>query len=179
MKLNGLCKVVTGKIAVLLGVIFLFLPQYNSMAQSTGEWTPPKLISLASISINSAGFAAASGIVDVIQNKTGVKFRIEPAPSSIDRQEKVESHQVQFAVSAGGHAYSLQTGTADFNMKGWGPRPVRTVWSGGFMYAGFMARGDSGIKTVADLKGRKIAAYPGYVGINNNMEALLNYAGLT
>lgn len=47
------------------------------------------------------------------------------------------------------------------------------------MYAGFMARGDSGIKTAADIKGKKVADYPGYPGIRKNMEALLIYAGLT
>lgn len=165
--------------AVVLTAILSIVPKFQTLAQASDDWKPPKLISLASISIRSTGFAAGTGIASAITEKTGVNFRIEPAPTSIDRRERVESGMVEFAISAGGHAYPMQTGLADFNIKGWGPRPVRTVWSGGYMYAGYMTRGDSGIKTIADLKGKRLTAYPGYPGMNTNMEALLAYAGLT
>ena len=165
--------------AVFCMALFSLAHTNEAMAQSAQDWTPPKLVSLVSISIRSTGFAAGTGMVSAITDKTKVNFRIEPAPTSIDRQERVESGQVEFSISAGPHAYSLQTGLADFDIKGWGPRPTRTVWSGGFMYAGYMARGDSGIKTVADMKGKRVASYPGYPGMNMNMEALLAYAGLT
>lgn len=164
---------------IIFGALCSMVPTYEAMAQSSKDWTPPKLISLASISVSSVGFAAGSGIVSSITDKTGVDFRIEPAPTSIDRRERVESGMVEFSISAGGHAYSLQTGLADFDVKGYGPAPVRTIWSGGFMNGGYMVRGDSGIKTVADIKGKKVANYPGYPGMNMNMEGLLAYANLT
>lgn len=148
-------------------------------AETSKEWKPPRLISLAAISIRSTGFAAGTGLVSTISDKTGVQFRIEPAPTSIDRAERVKSGMVEFALSAGGHAYSLQTGLADFDLKGWGPQPVRTVWAAGYMNAGYMTRGDSGIKTVADMKGKRVASYPSYPGLQMNMEGLLAYAGLS
>ena len=165
-----------------LEVLFSFVlnhDNHDATTQTSTAWKPPKLISMAAISINSTGFAAGTGIVSTISNKTDAKFRIEPAPTSIDRQERVKSGQVEFCLGASGFAYSLQTGLADFDIKGWGPQPVATVWSAGFMYAGYMTRGDSGIKTVADLKGREVAAYPGYAGVHMDMEALLAFAGMT
>lgn len=156
-----------------------FISGHEAFAKSPEGWKPPKLISMVAISIRSTGFAAGTGMVSTITDKTGVNFRIEPAPTSLDRQERVNSGQVEFCLSAGGHAYTLQTGLADFDVKGWGPQPVRTVWSAGFMNAGYMTRGDSGIKTMADLKGKRVAAYPGYAGMHMNMEGLMAYAGLT
>lgn len=165
--------------AVFFSALFSFVSANEAFAQSPKEWKPPKLISMVAISIRSTGFAAGTGLVSTITDKTGVKFRIEPAPTSLDRQERVKSGQVEFCLSAGGHAYTLQTGLADFDVKGWGPQPTRTIWSAGFMFAGYMTRGNSEIKTVADLKGKRVAAYPGYAGMHMNMEALLAYADLT
>ena len=107
----------------LFAMLALFLGGMNTrtaFAQPKSGWKPPKLISLAAISIRSTGFAAGTGLVSTITDKTGVKFRIEPAPTSIDRAERVKSGQVEFSLSAGGHAYTLQTGKADFDIKGWG-----------------------------------------------------------
>lgn len=180
MKQKKSVKIISISIAtaVLLAMFSIILGS-AALAQLPKDWKPPKMISLVAISIRSTGFAAGTGMVSTITDKTGVKFRIQPAPTSIDREERVKSGQVEFSLSAGGHAYTLQTGLADFDIKGWGPQPVRTVWSAGFMFAGYMTRGDSGIKTVADLKGKRVAAYPGYPGMHMNMEALLAYADLT
>ena len=162
---------------VLLSIVLLVT--FIAFSAANGAWTPPKLISVVAISLQSSGAAAGLAAFSSITDRTGIHFRVEPGPTSLDREERVKSGQVAFGLSAGGHAYTLQTGMADFDLKGWGPQPVRTIWQCGFQYAGYFARGNSGIRRIADIKGKKVAAYVGYPGMHMNMEGLLAYAGLT
>ena len=85
-------KIITISVLV-LSMIFVA----QALAELPKDWKPPRLVSIAAISIRSAGFAAGTGLFSTISEKTGVQFRIEPAPTSIDREDRVRSGQVEYA----------------------------------------------------------------------------------
>ncbi len=60
-----------------------------------------------------------------------------------------------------------------------GPQSVRTVWIEGPVYLGASVRGNSGIKTAADLKGKKIPQSTTHDTLNNYVDAVLAFGGLT
>ena len=62
---------------------------------------------------------------------------------------------------------------------GWGPQDIRIVWCPAITGITMMVRGNSDIKTVADLKGKKISYVEGSPGLNVQITAHLAFAGLT
>jgi TRAP transporter TAXI family solute receptor len=70
-------------------------------------------------------------------------------------------------------------GLGVFSAADWGPQPLRLIFAcpeGSI--AGMMVRGDSGIKTLADLKGRKVALIPASPACKALHEGYLAFAGL-
>jgi len=55
---------------------------------------------------------------------------------------------------------------------------LRIIGSGNGLVLGFMTRKDSGIKTIADLKGKRVGIDAGSLGTKSNQEAILRAAGL-
>ena len=75
-----------------------------------------------------------------------------------------------------GSAYRAIFGTEEYCTPEWGPQPIRIVWKGSTNCLSLMTQANSGIKTMADLKGRKVAVY---TGGGNYVAACLAFGGLT
>lgn len=165
-------------LAILVALAFLLAPA-ASANPLPDNWKPPKVISLSSISVSSSQFMTFSALFTAVTEKTGTQFRFIPGPTSLEREEKMRSGIVQFNTSTAAHAFCTFRGVFDFNIKGWGPQPMRVVWSGDWQFSGFMTRETSGIKTAADLKGKRVASFIADEGMDANPTALLAFANLT
>ena len=73
----------------------------------------------------------------------------------------------------------MQEGFSEYSDLDWGPQPVRYLWLPAHPGTPFGVRGDSGINTFADLKGRTVAIFPGSPGATNTQQAILAFGGLT
>lgn len=75
-----------------------------------------------------------------------------------------------------GSGYRSLYGVEEYAVKKWGPQRIRLAWKGAQNSLSMMVRAKSNIKSIADLKGRKVGVYAGgegYIG------ACLAFAGLT
>lgn len=140
----------------------------------------PKLLSCTTYSVGSTGYATSMGLMEAIYRNEGIKVKVVPAGTDKAKILPLKKGMMQLSLFTGAGQYYALMGSGVFNADDWGPQPLRLVFAcpqGAI--AGMMVRGDSGIKTLADLKGRKVAIIPGSPASRALHEGYLAFAGLT
>ncbi len=117
---------------------------------------PPKFINIASYPIGSLGTVLATAFSNTIEKKTGIKSRPIPADTQVGRVVPLKTGEAVVAVLAASTLYYASHGIQDFATANWGPQKFRLVFNGHAMEHGMAVRANSGIKTWADLKGKKV-----------------------
>ncbi len=139
----------------------------------------PKLLTWATLDIGSTTYADTGFVAEAVRTKSGVPVRILPIGNDIGRVTVVRSKSAELLVS-GASAYQSREGTMDFANRAWGPQKMRMLYQlAGGTVGGPIARGDSKIFTVKDLKGKKIPFVVGMQSHNSEIEAILAFGSLT
>lgn len=99
-------------------------------------------------------YAAAAALAKVGVDKTGLQFRVAPYSGSSTYIPKVNNGELAFGMSNGAEYSFAYSGTELF--KGHENKNLRSVMFTFALTNGFAVRNDSGIKTAADLKGKKV-----------------------
>lgn len=140
----------------------------------------PRTVVWTAYDVGSAGYSQAASIGHAMQTKEGVTLRVIPAGNDVARQIPLVKRTAHFG--ALGNAFFLsQEGVMDFAAPEWGPQPVRLLgaaWAP-FNTGAASCAGDTGIKTVYDLKGKRAAWVVGAPALNLNMTAFLAAGNLT
>jgi TRAP transporter TAXI family solute receptor len=137
----------------------------------------PRVITLTAYPVGSLGTILATAFTDAIETKTGIRARPTPADTDMGRILPVRIGEAQLALVTTGSVYFVSRGLGEFSGKEWGPQRIRIVYSGSPIQHGLAVRGDSGIYTWADLKGKRIALAPGIFTLT--VPGFLAYGGLT
>ncbi len=158
--------------AVAAGLLGLGLPAMAVDLPGTVTW--------AAYPTGSGGYAQAVAIGSVLQNEYGVNLRVIPGRNDVSRLSPLRAGRVHF--SAGGtEAIYAQEGLLDFGTQAWGPQALRAVYwsmSDGCSYT-LITHADSGIKTIDDVRGKRVPFVQGSPTLNNATASLLAYANLT
>lgn len=144
------------------------------------QYRMPKTLAWTAYDVGSAGYIQAAAIGHAMSKKEGITLRVVPAGNDVSRQAPLAAGRVHFG-ALGGASFLSQEGVLDFSNTDWGPQPVRILaaaW-GDFNTGNVAAANDAGIKTVFDLKGKRMAWVAGAPALNSNMEAFLACANLT
>ena len=159
--------------ALLAGVAFAAPVQaQKAELPSTLAWT--------AYDVGSGGYNQAVAIGGALKRNLDVNLRVLPGKNDISRQVPLREGKVHFSATGLGASFYAQEGVYEFGEKNWGPQEVTVLMasnSDGGLSIG--AAGDLGIKTVADLKGKRVAWVVGSPSLNENNTAILAYAGLT
>ncbi|MFC1917710.1 TAXI family TRAP transporter solute-binding subunit [Chloroflexota bacterium] len=123
-------------------------------------WEPPDFINVASTSTKGTGYTASVAASATFQEVSGVKFTTIPGDETMDRMLPLRQGESQFCWSPADDLLFMLQGALLFDQPQWGPQSVRAVYIGGALDQGYATRANSGIKTWADLKGKKLAQYP-------------------
>lgn len=103
-----------------------------------------------------------------------------PGKNDVSRTLPVREGQVQFSANGVGGSYLAQEGVFEFGVKAWGPQPIRGLMlNNSDQVLTVIAAKDSGVKTVADLKGKRVAWVIGAPSLNQNITAILAFANRT
>lgn len=137
----------------------------------------PKLISISTYEVGSNGYLESSGMRAAVEQSTPMLLRIEPYDSDLTRMAPLRNGKTEFINCTSVTAYWVTQGIEQF--KDWGPTPLRRVWKGKPYLAGMFTRGDSGFKTIADLKGKGLPQGAFSLGWSLNIQAALAFGGLT
>jgi uncharacterized protein len=140
----------------------------------------PSTLAWSAYGVGSAGYNQSVGIGNALKQKYNVSLRVLPGKNDISRNLPLRNGQVQFSANGVGGAYLAQEGRFDFGAKEWGPQPVRGLMlNTSDQLLTILAAKDSGVKTIADLKGKRVAWVIGAPSLNQNITAILAFANLT
>ena len=138
----------------------------------------PKTMAWTAYGTGSAGHAQAVAIGKALKEKYGTNLRVLPGKNDVARLRPLQTGKVD-AVANGAGTYFAQEGVFGFDKADWGPMPVRILLtskgSAGLMVG---VAADTGVKTLADLKGKRVAWVKSAPALNHNVTAFLAFAGL-
>lgn len=141
--------------------------------------TLPPVVSWSAYGAGSSGHAQGVAIGAALKNATGSDLRLLPGRNDVARMVLLRDRRVQFS-AAGIAAFYGQEGTFVFENESWGPQPVRLlIFSNPAHNQGLATTQESGIEAVSEIRGRRVAAVVGSAAINNGVEAILAFGGLT
>ncbi|MDH4093170.1 MAG: TAXI family TRAP transporter solute-binding subunit [Betaproteobacteria bacterium] len=140
----------------------------------------PPTISWSAYDVGSGGYNQAVAIGNALKQKYNVSLRVLPGKNDVSRNLPVREGQVQFSANGVGGAYLAQEGVFEFGAPSWGPQPIRGLMlNTSDQVLTVVAARDSGVRTVADLKGKRVAWVIGAPSLNQNITAMLAFANLT
>jgi TRAP transporter TAXI family solute receptor len=153
-------------------VLALALPAL--VVPAGGQAKLPRALVWTAYDVGSAGYSQAASIGNAMQQKEGITLRVIPAGNDVARQIPMLRRTAHFG-ALGSASFLSQEAVMDFAAPEWGPQPLRII---GAAWADFntgvaSCAGDVGIKTVYDLKGKRVAWVVGAPALNLNMTAYL------
>jgi len=169
--LNAIVCQLTPALAV---VAFTF-----GLSANAEEMKLPKKMTWTAYNLGTTGYNQSVAIGKVLKDHYGVTLRVIPGKNDISRLLPLKKGKVQFSAN-GAATFFASEGVFQFADAKWGPMPVQMVMmSNGKNNQALAVAGDSGIKTFADLKGKRVPWVRGAPALNINTQALLACGGLT
>src|SRR5690606_2379791 len=153
-----------------------------ALALSSAAWAQklPEQLTWTAYDVGSGGYNQAVAIGNALKNKMGITLRVLPGKNDVSRTVPLREGKVPFSANGVGGTYMVQEGMYEFGAKDWGPQPVRSILlNNSDALLTVVAAGDIGVKTMADLKGKRVAWVVGAPSLNQNITALLAFANLT
>ena len=140
----------------------------------------PSTLAWSAYDVGSAGYNQAVAIGNAFKQRYGISLRVLPGKNDVSRNLPLREGKVEFSANGVGGSYMAQEGIYEFGAKQWGPQPVRALMLNVVDLAlTAVVAGDVGVKTPADLKGKRAAWIIGAPALNQNLAAILAFSGLT
>lgn len=127
--------------------------------------------------VGSSGYAQAASIADAFMSAYGTRVRIMPSGSAIGRMLPMQTGRVGYGW-LGNEAYFATEALYEFAAREWGPQDIRMVMGAPASF-GIAVAADSGIETLADLRGRRFSRITANPSINVKVDAMLAFEGLS
>jgi TRAP transporter TAXI family solute receptor len=139
----------------------------------------PKKTSWTAYGTTSSGYAQTVAIGNMLKKHYDSNMRVIPGKNDISRMAPLRDGKAGYC-ACGIASFFGQEGVFIFAHKDWGPQPIRLLMTnlGSFGLSLATAK-DANIKTLADLKGKRISWVQGAPALNWNVSAHLAFAGLT
>jgi TRAP transporter TAXI family solute receptor len=149
-------------------------------AAQDGKVKLPSQIAWTAYDVGSGGYNSAVAIGKALKDAYGVDLRVLPGKNDVSRTIPLREGKVPFSATGIGATFFAQEGQYEFGAPDWGPQPVRLViYAQADSALGIGTAKDAGIKTLQDLKGKRVAWVVGSPALNENIAAFLHAAGLT
>lgn len=152
-----------------------FMPRM-AFAQDKAVGLPDTMIWTA-YDVGSTGYNEASAIADALMKAYGTRIRLLPSGTSVGRITPLEAERAQYGWLATETFFAVE-GLYDFAAKDQGPQDVRVLLGRPASF-GIVVTGESGIKKMEDLKGKRLAWVPANTSVNVKVLAMLAFAGMT
>lgn len=139
----------------------------------------PSLIKISGYDVGSSAYITVIAATEGWKKKFNIRVRYIPAGTGVARVLSSRVENTHFSALSVDALYAIE-GLHDFATSEWGPQPLRQVWQAAKLSGyGVAVRADSGIKTLADLKGKRIPEVVGSPSPNEFIKGALAFAGLT
>jgi TRAP transporter TAXI family solute receptor len=164
------------KILILLLAILMFktliLSDFTGAQKASPAKPLPDMFVWTSLATGSTGHSTSVGFGEAIRKITGVPVKIIPDPTDIGGWLPILTGKAYacFRGSASSYASSAGIGKV-FGLPEWGPQRVRMIWQTPLI-VGIATTKGTGIKTNADLKGKRIPDYRGWGSGRTDLNAV-------
>lgn len=141
----------------------------------------PRQMTWSAYGTTSTGYVQAIAVSNTLRKFYGTSVRVIPGKNDISRILPLSKKRAEFCACGTSEVYFAQEGITLFAARNWGPQPLRVHFTNrgdGIGHSLVMA-GDLGIKSLADLKGKRVAWVRGSPALQINTTAILAFAGLT
>lgn len=139
----------------------------------------PQTTSVSAYSLGSGSYNEIVAIGAALKKKYGKDIRVIPANNDIARMTPLRSGQVQ-ASAMGSGVFFAQEGAFEFADPKWGPQAFSVIAVNlPVQSAGPYVSANSGIKTMADLKGKRVPRVRNAPSLSELMRGYLAFGGLT
>ena len=148
-----------------------------SVANAADVKLPNQLVTTA-YDTGTSGYSQMVAVGAMLQNKYGVNLRVLPGKNDVARLSPVKAGKAQFTATGSDSVYA-QEAVYTFGTEKWGPMPIRLLLvnrSNGCTV--FAVAKDTGVQTIADLKGKRVAWVRGAPALQKAAEALLAFGSL-
>lgn len=128
---------------------------------------------------DSSGYAQAIAIGNMLKERENTRVAVLPGQNDIARLTPMKAGQAGYCM-CGVAAYFSTEGVTNFAAPDWGPQPLRLIMSKiDGSGVGFATRGDAGIETAADLRGKRVPMVRAAAALNVPMNSVLAFGDLT
>lgn len=139
----------------------------------------PRLIVFSSYPSVSSDYQQVYAVGTEIQKAYGTSVRIISSDQTIGRMSMGRTGRAQI-IEEGGGVYFAFEGLGEFADRSWGPQAISILYQPpSDVGVGPVTLASTGIETIADAKGRRVAHVIGYPIGNTALESYLAYANLT
>lgn len=140
----------------------------------------PETLTWTAYDVGSGGYNQAVAIGNALKNKYQINLRVLPGKNDVSRNIPLRDGKVPFSANGVGGSYLAQEGVYEFGARDWGPQAVRSlILNNSDALLTIVTAKDANIATAADFKGKRVAWVVGAPSLNQNITALLAFAGLT
>lgn len=148
-------------------------------AASAADFKWPKYFNVIAPTVGTANHSLDVAWTSEFGADTGVRVRVLPTPNGYARTSWLNSRQGRLSLYQPSDYFAQMDGLEGYASRESGPTDTRVMFVNLVTPWGYMVRGDSDIKTVADIKkGTRIAYYTGSTFISGGAKALIALAGL-
>lgn len=139
----------------------------------------PSTLAMTSYDVGAASYNQAVALGTALGNAYSISLRVLPATSDVARLLPVRQGRVDFGV-VGSESFNAVEGTEAFAAPEIGPQPLRMlVGSNSDNCFTLALRGDSGIETIEDVKGKRVGWVVGAPALQSNVAGFLAFGGMT
>tara|TARA_B100000676_G_scaffold299895_1_gene344824 strand:+ start:672 stop:1811 length:1140 start_codon:yes stop_codon:yes gene_type:complete len=139
----------------------------------------PRAMAWTAYNLGTTGYNQSVAIGKMLKDTRRVTLRVIPGKNDVSRLLPLVRGRVQFTAN-GVATYFAQEGVFQFAAPKWGPVPLRLVMmSNGLTNQAVAVTAESGMTSLAELRGKRIPWVRGAPAVNVSMEALLACHGIT
>ena len=165
----------THMLGLAAATLLTVVPSSALMAQ---EAELPNTLAVTSYDVGAASYNQAVALGTALGNAYDTSLRVLPATSDVARLIPVRQGRVQFGI-VGSESFNAAEGTEAFAAPEIGPQPLRMLIGSNSDNCFTLAlRGDAGIETVEDLRGKRVAMVVGAPALQSNVAGFLAFGGL-
>jgi TRAP transporter TAXI family solute receptor len=139
----------------------------------------PPAVTMTAYDTGTSGFNITVAIGKMLKDKYGTDTRVLPAGNDVARLQPLRLGRATISAMGAG-VYFAQEGVFEFATREWGPQAVQiTLSSVDCNGLSLAVAGDVGVKTLAEVKGKRVGFVVGSPALNQNALAMLAFANLT
>lgn len=139
----------------------------------------PDTVAWSAYNTGTTGYNQSVAIGKTLKDKYGVSLRVVPGKNDISRMGPLRTDKVQFVANGGGTFFGSE-GVFNFAAPDWGPQRIQLLMSAtSDANISLAVAADVGVKTLADLKGKRVGIVRGSPALTIGAQAHLAFADLT